>query len=160
MVQTIEHLFSRTEPELNTGCILWYGGRSQRGYGRIVGPSGRMEQAHRISWELHFAPIPSGLQVLHKCDTPACINPAHLFLGTQQENVADMIRKGRRGPLTPPSNLTRRTKKPRLTADAVVHIRRREMSGDEYAALYGVHRAHIANVQAGKYSQRFDHRTL
>jgi hypothetical protein len=54
-----------------------------------------MAHAHRISWEIHFGDIPDGLYVLHTCDNPPCANPVHLFLGTQRDNIDDMLRKGR-----------------------------------------------------------------
>ncbi len=81
--------------EPNTGCWLWTGSRNQKGYGwsRIQGISTRM--AHRISWLLHRGDIPEGVLVCHKCDTPSCVNPDHLFLGTQKDNLLDMSRKGR-----------------------------------------------------------------
>lgn len=81
------------------GCWIWRGAPSGKmGYGHIsVGPrSDKMAiGAHRFSWLLHRGAIPSGLSVLHKCDVPLCVNPAHLFVGTQGDNVRDMARKGR-----------------------------------------------------------------
>jgi hypothetical protein len=77
-------------------CWLWLG-HLQR-YGRFK-PQGIRNSpqvlAHRYSYELHFGPIPIGMNVLHKCDNPACVNPDHLFLGTQKDNVIDMMNKGR-----------------------------------------------------------------
>lgn len=75
-------------------CLLWTGSRNKKGYGQInVG--GRPRFTHRLAWELEYGEIAGGLCVLHKCDTPACCNPAHLFLGTRAENNSDMTEKGR-----------------------------------------------------------------
>lgn len=73
----------------DTGCLLWGGPKKQGRYGYLT------HGAHRLMWELANGPIPEGMQVLHKCDTPACCEPDHLFLGTQSENMADRFRKGR-----------------------------------------------------------------
>jgi hypothetical protein len=71
-----------------TGCLLW-GPGNRSVYGAVsIG-------AHRLAWEIANGPIPRGLQVLHRCDTPRCCNPDHLFLGTQFDNMVDMHRKGR-----------------------------------------------------------------
>lgn len=75
-------------------CWLYTGGKKHNGYG-LLNIKGRMIQAHRFSYELANGPIPEGQYVLHKCDTPACVNPGHLFLGTQTDNMVDKIAKGR-----------------------------------------------------------------
>jgi hypothetical protein len=73
--------------------------KNKLGYGRLhYGGGMQYRSAARISWELHFGPIPEGLWVLHKCDNPRCVRPDHLFLGTSLDNVRDMIAKGRRRP--------------------------------------------------------------
>lgn len=83
-------------PELGP-CWLWTGSINH-GYGRIsLGPQGAVYEfrAHRVSWELHYGPIPDGLFVCHHCDTSACVRPSHLFVGDQAANAADMVAKGR-----------------------------------------------------------------
>lgn len=83
-------------PPNENGCIEWTGGRSGAGYGRIR--EGRMKpqlQAHRVAFELAGGVIPDGHEVLHHCDNPPCVNVAHLFAGTQSDNMRDMASKGR-----------------------------------------------------------------
>jgi len=77
-------------------CWLWTGCVTTFGYGfyRWKKPN-KMVHTHRIAWELEHGPIPEGMHVLHKCDVRPCCNPAHLWLGTHQENMADMRAKGR-----------------------------------------------------------------
>ena len=83
-------------PVTETGCWLWCGASLNAGYG-LMWAHGRNELAHRLAYEVAFGAIPKGLHVLHKCDTPACINPSHLFVGTRSDNMQDMMAKGRRG---------------------------------------------------------------
>lgn len=77
-------------------CWLWTSGLNEHGYGwvsrtRKLGPT----RAHRMSYELHVGPIPKGMFVLHHCDNPPCVNPDHLYLGTQLDNVEDMRKRQR-----------------------------------------------------------------
>lgn len=75
-------------------CWLWTAG-TVTGYGSF-GFQGRMRIASRVAWEITNSEIPAGMKVLHTCDNPLCVNPKHLFLGTQLDNMRDMVRKGRK----------------------------------------------------------------
>lgn len=81
-------------PEPNSGCWLWLARVSPNGYGS-TNVDGRDTGAHRASYLAFNGPIPSGLHVLHRCDVPLCVNPDHLWLGTNADNVRDMVAKGR-----------------------------------------------------------------
>ncbi len=127
------------------GCWPWTGFRNDAGYGLI---GGRREQraarAHRVSWELSHGPIPPGLVVCHHCDNPPCVNPAHLFIGTQADNSRDMVRKGRanRDPLPRASQpMGSRHYSAKLTEASVREVRQRVARGERQVALaveYGV----------------------
>lgn len=82
-------------------CWLWQAGRTPKGYG-MVKVNGAHQGAHRVAYELVNGPIPAGMLVCHRCDTPACVRPDHLFLGSAKTNNRDAIAKGRR-----PQNLAR-----------------------------------------------------
>jgi hypothetical protein len=81
-------------PGQSTPCWTWMRSRLNAGYG-CAWFNGRQDLAHRVAWTLVFGPIPSGLFVCHRCDVRWCCNPDHLFLGTLQDNTADMLAKGR-----------------------------------------------------------------
>ena len=89
-------ILDRVEFDTNGGCWLWTGAMvGSTGYGTI-GFGGRSHGAHRASYMTFVGAIPPGALVCHKCDTPACVNPAHLFVGTVSDNAQDMIAKGRK----------------------------------------------------------------
>lgn len=98
-----EVFWSRVDKEgpihqaLGTRCWLWTGNRNRgKGWPNTYGVF-RYSGAHRVSYTLCLGSIPEGLQVLHRCDNPPCVNPDHLFLGTQQDNMDDKMAKGRQG---------------------------------------------------------------
>ncbi|MCP5014874.1 MAG: HNH endonuclease [Ketobacter sp.] len=90
---TWEYLLECSKTNIKTGCIEWQKGLTE-GYGKTA-HGGKHYKAHRVSWTLNRGPIPPGMFVLHTCDSPPCVNPDHLFLGTHQDNMADKVSKGR-----------------------------------------------------------------
>lgn len=126
---------------------MWRGQRNQAGYGQLTSMTDGVRvahSAHRLSWELHRGPIPAGLWVLHHCDNPSCVNPAHLFVGTAADNTADMIAKGR-------GNKTGRRRK--LADDQVRAIRADDRAAHYVAHQYGVSESTIYNIRAGRQKQ-------
>lgn len=127
-----ERFYDMFAPEPNTGCWLWTGALLKSGgYGALTVNRSTV-RAHRLSWELHRGTIPSGLFVCHKCDTPSCVNPDHLFLGTNLENMHDRDAKNRvsrdhmRGEKNPNT---------RLTSDQVRAMRKERASGRSTADI-------------------------
>lgn len=93
----LDRFYEKTTPEPNTGCLLWTGCVNQAGYGRLS-LNNRPTSAARLIWTLERGPIPRGMCILHRCDTPACVNIDHLFIGTMAINMHDKCVKGRHRP--------------------------------------------------------------
>lgn len=89
-----EHFWKRVDKKEIDACLLWRGAKFTNGYG-CIGIGRKCRGTHRVAWELTHGKIPNGLFVLHKCDNKPCVNPAHLWLGTHKDNMADMVAKGR-----------------------------------------------------------------
>jgi hypothetical protein len=133
-------------------CWEWQAGRVRNGYGRIGTGVGReIDGAHRVSWQLHFGPIPAGMSICHTCDNPPCVNPAHLFVGTQDENWADMRAKGRDS--EPPHRIGEAVNTAVLTEPIVRACRQRYAAGERTAVLaseFGVSHSAMKRAIAGK----------
>lgn len=124
-------------------CWLWTGahGGSHAAYG-VFGPTHATQvYAHRYSWELAYGPLPPGALVLHRCDTPACVRPDHLFSGTVADNIADKVQKGRqqRGERAGGARLTN-AQAAALRADAS------GMTGVQLSDKYGISRASVSRI--------------
>ena len=91
-----QKFWSNVDRGSKNNCWKWIGGYSGNGYGKVT-INKRQYRAPRAAYELTYGPIPEGLQVLHECDNPQCVNPAHLRLGTHADNMADKMAKGRHG---------------------------------------------------------------
>jgi hypothetical protein len=152
----VERFNEKWVPEPNSGCWFWIAAVNRRGYGVT-----QSRLAHRVSWQrTNGVAIPEGLCVLHKCDTTCCVNPDHLSLGTQAENMADMVRKGRQaagfrtGARRYPERVPRgsRSGLSKLTEADVILIRVRLSHGvrqREIAAEFGVARPTVSNIATG-----------
>ena len=129
----------------DSGCWEWTKCKDPNGYGRIQ-HDGRAQVAHRIAWALWVGPIPKGMCVLHKCDNPTCINPDHLFLGTQLDNIADMNKKGRHGKAVHKSGSSPMSKLAWPDILSIRKMRREGMKQSEIALAFGVTTENISMI--------------
>jgi hypothetical protein len=137
----LERLLSKTAVDGKTGCWNWTASKRRDGYGNAW-HDGKVRLAHRVSYELHHGEIPRGdghhgTCVLHKCDNRACVNPDHLFLGSQADNVADRDSKNRQA-----SKINR--------AD-VLSIRSAEgLTQQDLAGAFGISQTQVHRIRSGK----------
>lgn len=135
-----------TRYERTDGCWNWNGTRNGYGYGVFLMPGEKPVRAHRYAFERVHGPIPDGLVVMHSCDNPACVNPAHLSVGTRNDNNQDKKRKGRE-PLGDNHHWTR------IYVAQVGEIKKLLSAGirqNVIARRFGVHASTISNINTGK----------
>lgn len=140
-----DRVYSHTER--SGECLLFTGCKDECGYGRI-NRDGKLVRLHRAVWERDNGPIKNGCVVMHACDRPSCIEPAHLRLGTQRENIADMDAKRRRVSLV--GSMHSRAK---LKESDIPRIRAMLERGDtriSIAGLFGVTEAMIRHIKKGR----------
>lgn len=144
MEASLQIIEQRSMPEPNSGCWLWLGATYRMGYG-FFRSGGRRIAAHRFSWAVHHGrPVPPGMVVMHKCDVPSCVNPEHLNIGTQRDNLRDARGKGRLARNPDPSGHTV------LSAADVIAIRNDPRGSRRIAPQYGVCDRHIRHIRAGQ----------
>lgn len=129
------------------GCWIWRAAKFHFGHGAFW-LNGGNKKASRVSWEINFGKIPENLCVCHKCDNPSCVNPEHLFLGTQLENVADRDSKNRQAKIggedCPQS---------KLKSDDVDEIKRLLFCGvsqSNISKIFGISQTAISKINTGK----------
>ena len=128
-------------PEPNSGCWLWTAYCDKDGYAVFSINGTGPQRAQRFAWNSFVGDIPTGMQVLHKCDVRCCVNPHHLFLGTNRDNMIDKVAKGRqaRGRQTCSSN--------KLTETQVRAIRADERQQKDIAVAYGISQTNVSMIQ-------------
>ena len=144
-----ERLFSKVNKTAD--CWIWTGSKDRKGYGRLMVKEGDRNVprlAHRISYTCLVGPIPEGLFVCHRCDNPACVNPAHLWLGSNRDNAYDMIQKGRWK--QPPTMSGRHNPNAKLTPEAVEEIRSTVGQTKALSQKHGVCVSAIKRVRSGR----------
>lgn len=131
-------------------CWIWTAGTNEKGYG-ILALNGKFIKAHRASYLIHKGEIPHGMNVLHKCGLRHCVNPDHLYPGTQKENVRDTIAMGR---LRMPDNNGEKATWAKINAQQATEIYnakqgKKKGTGTALARKFGVHKSTVYNIWAG-----------
>lgn len=145
-MNSIERFWDSAEHIPFSGCWIWMRGLNSMGYGRYT-LNGERTVAHRLAYKLTTGKNIDGKCVCHKCDVPACINPEHLFIGTQADNLADMRKKNRH--VNPPLRRGEDHHEGKLVETEILIIRKRRLTGEklvDIASDYHVTPALISHI--------------
>lgn len=137
--KTVARFWAKVDKNGPNGCWDWTG-TGFRGYGLFTARTGRSKRAHRFSWEVTNGEIPQGLRVLHRCDRRSCVNPSHLWLGTDADNSADMVAKKRQAKGERQGNSS-------LSEQQILEIRLSLDSTEIEARKHGVNQATISKIR-------------
>ena len=125
-------------------CWVWTANTIKDGYGHVR-ENGKMKLAHQIAWERVYGEIPENIKVCHSCDNPPCVNPKHLFLGTQKQNMEDMSRKGRHHDVAGYKHSRRK-----LSGDDIIAIRSIARGNNvfkkEIGQIFGISITHVTRI--------------
>ena len=143
-MEILDRFEAKWVPEPNTGCWLWTA--TTNDFHGAFWMNGRQQKAHRVAYELYKEPIPKGKQVNHLCSQRTCVNPEHLYIGTQTDNMQDRLRSGGY------SSLPRGEDRPdcKLTDADVRAIRSSTNSNISLAKMYSVSDSLISMIKTGK----------
>lgn len=129
-------------PEPNSGCRLWLAYTSGRGWARLYW-KGRLQSAAKLSWENANGPMPRGMETRHKCDNPICIDERHLEPGTHQDNMDDMVKRGR-------SNKGTKNPHAKLSKEQALAIIAATGTQQSIADHFGVCNQTVSEIKSGK----------
>lgn len=139
----INRIYEKTICDIKTHCWNWIGPLNENGYGRIS-MNNKNTYIHRFIYQYFYSPIPENKPyVLHHCDNPKCCNPKHLYAGTQQDNINDMIKRNR-------SQMGEKCKWTKLTKEQVLEIRKSNKPQKVMAKRFNISQTTISNIKNRK----------
>lgn len=146
----VKRLWAKVQiPETPDSCWLWTAHVNTSGYGQISDDNGKLKLASRIIYEIYNGAIPDGLLVLHTCDNPQCVNPNHLFVGTQFDNMRDMMKKGR-GVMRKGHARHPRRKVSKEDIGRIKQLYKEGMYQKDIAILFAIHQASVSRIVLDK----------